>query len=240
MESGARDSIPARDFVAYSRQTPTSTTATTITPMDDEEDFDCDIDDEEFLRIAEEAELEMQTQLNNQRAAQSTAAQATADILVSSTPPSTQPLFPPGDFDDDDDDEYGGAPKTTVAPPAPIQLAPPMRQATLFGMGPPAAEQHFQTTRPNRPLAGIQAPPEQRPHTARHNWPLAGTQSPPEPPTHHKLDLEAAKTWVYPINVSFRDYQFNIVRRALLSNVLCALPTGWFRKCASVDPSAET
>lgn len=42
----------------------------------------------------------------------------------------------------------------------------------------------------------------------------------------HELDESAAQQWVYPINVSFRDYQFNIVQKALFENVLVALPTG--------------
>jgi ATP-dependent DNA helicase MPH1 len=84
-----------------------------------------------------------------------------------------------------------------------------MRQTTLFGGGAFADAQSSQSPAPRR------------------NWPLANNQ---EPPSHHKLDLEAAKTWVYPINVSYRDYQYNIVRRALLSNVLCALPTGGFTR----------
>jgi len=50
---------------------------------------------------------------------------------------------------------------------------------------------------------------------------------PPEPPTHHKLDAEAMKTWVYPDNLGeLRDYQFNIVARGLFHNLLVALPTG--------------
>ncbi|KAF1946301.1 P-loop containing nucleoside triphosphate hydrolase protein [Clathrospora elynae] len=48
-----------------------------------------------------------------------------------------------------------------------------------------------------------------------------------EPPTHHKLDPEAMKTWVYPTNLgTIRDYQFNIVQRGLFNNLLVALPTG--------------
>ncbi|KAA8894062.1 hypothetical protein FN846DRAFT_454559 [Sphaerosporella brunnea] len=85
--------------------------------------------------------------------------------------------------------------------------APPqgnLRQTRLFGGG--AADDE-----PSQSL------------TPRRNWPLVSNQ---EPPTHHKLDHAAISTWVYPINVSYRDYQYNIVRRALLSNVLCALPTG--------------
>ena len=56
--------------------------------------------------------------------------------------------------------------------------------------------------------------------------PLKGRNRTNEPPTHHYLDREAAKTWIYPTNVSFREYQFNIVQKALLDNVLVSLPTG--------------
>src|SRR5579859_1751348 len=47
-----------------------------------------------------------------------------------------------------------------------------------------------------------------------------------EPKTHHYIDTTAAKTWIYPTNVSFREYQFNIVQRALFDNILVSLPTG--------------
>lgn len=47
-----------------------------------------------------------------------------------------------------------------------------------------------------------------------------------ESPTHHYIDREAAKIWIYPTNVSFREYQFNIVQRALFDNILVSLPTG--------------
>ncbi|KAI1504472.1 hypothetical protein F5X99DRAFT_372556 [Biscogniauxia marginata] len=50
---------------------------------------------------------------------------------------------------------------------------------------------------------------------------------PPEPPTHHELDREAMKTWVYPTNLGpTRDYQFSIVKNGLFNNTLVALPTG--------------
>lgn len=49
----------------------------------------------------------------------------------------------------------------------------------------------------------------------------------PEPPTHHVLDQEALRTWVYPMNRGpIRDYQHAIVRNALFNNLLVALPTG--------------
>ncbi|KAI0432155.1 hypothetical protein F5Y09DRAFT_165755 [Xylaria sp. FL1042] len=50
---------------------------------------------------------------------------------------------------------------------------------------------------------------------------------PPEPPTHHELDQEALKTWIYPTNLGpTRDYQFSIVKNGLFNNTLVALPTG--------------
>lgn len=50
---------------------------------------------------------------------------------------------------------------------------------------------------------------------------------PPEPPTHHELDVDAMKTWVYPTNLGpTRDYQFSIVKNGLFNNTLVALPTG--------------
>lgn len=57
-----------------------------------------------------------------------------------------------------------------------------------------------------------------------HNWPMAQRD---EPPTHHKLDTEAMKTYIYPTNLGkVRDYQFSIVKRGLFHNLLVALPTG--------------
>ncbi|KAL3641437.1 hypothetical protein CASFOL_016405 [Castilleja foliolosa] len=40
------------------------------------------------------------------------------------------------------------------------------------------------------------------------------------------IDPEAAKTWIYPVNVPRRDYQYSITRTALFSNTLVVLPTG--------------
>lgn len=48
-----------------------------------------------------------------------------------------------------------------------------------------------------------------------------------EAPTHHELDHEALKTWVYPTNLgAIRDYQYSIVSNSLFNNTLVALPTG--------------
>ncbi|KAF1912589.1 hypothetical protein BDU57DRAFT_522958 [Ampelomyces quisqualis] len=90
--------------------------------------------------------------------------------------------------------------KRVVAPPTGL------RQTTLFG----------------RQGANINVPPSQL--NKRYNFVVDQKQ---EPPTHHKLDAEATKTWVYPTNLgTIRDYQFNIVQRGLFNNLLVALPTG--------------
>ncbi|KAF9582293.1 hypothetical protein BGW38_000397 [Lunasporangiospora selenospora] len=47
-----------------------------------------------------------------------------------------------------------------------------------------------------------------------------------QPPTHHSMDHQAILTWQYPINYPKRDYQYNIIRRALFTNTLVSLPTG--------------
>ncbi|KAF2750612.1 P-loop containing nucleoside triphosphate hydrolase protein [Sporormia fimetaria CBS 119925] len=81
-----------------------------------------------------------------------------------------------------------------------------LRQTTLFG-----------TTATTTGLSSSQT-------NQRYNFVSAQNE---EPPTHHKLDLEAMKTWVYPTNIGvIRDYQFNIVAKGLYHNLLVALPTG--------------
>src|SRR5690606_24169518 len=87
-----------------------------------------------------------------------------------------------------------------------------LRQSTLLGGYVQEVEE---------PLTGAQINPSGQ------RWPMM--DAPSEPPSHHHIDEEAAKTWIYPTNVSQRDYQFNIVKRALFTNVLVALPTG--KKC---------
>ncbi|KAG0272880.1 hypothetical protein BGZ95_011331 [Linnemannia exigua] len=49
---------------------------------------------------------------------------------------------------------------------------------------------------------------------------------PAQKPTHHAIDNRAILTWQYPVNYPKRDYQYNIIRRALFTNTLVSLPTG--------------
>jgi ATP-dependent DNA helicase MPH1 len=89
--------------------------------------------------------------------------------------------------------------------------APPSRSTESFR----------QTTLFGQPSS--QAPPSTA-QARSHNWPLTNKV---EPPTHHKLNHDATKTWVYPTNLGkIRDYQYNIVQRGLFHNLLVALPTG--------------
>jgi ATP-dependent DNA helicase MPH1 len=80
------------------------------------------------------------------------------------------------------------------------------RQTTLWG-----GEAQLEPPRPSQPANG-------RGYRA---------DMPREPPSHHALNEDAMKTWVYPTNLgATRDYQFNIVRNSLFNNTLVALPTG--------------
>ncbi|KUJ22499.1 P-loop containing nucleoside triphosphate hydrolase protein [Mollisia scopiformis] len=75
-------------------------------------------------------------------------------------------------------------------------------------------------------LFGGRAAAEPTPSQAKnvHNFIV---DKPPEAPTHHALDLEALKTWVYPTNLGdIRAYQYSIVKHGLFNNLLVALPTG--------------
>ncbi|KAK4341008.1 hypothetical protein RND71_039509 [Anisodus tanguticus] len=45
-------------------------------------------------------------------------------------------------------------------------------------------------------------------------------------PSYVKIDPDAAKTWIFPVNFDRRDYQFSVIRTALFSNTLVTLPTG--------------
>jgi ATP-dependent DNA helicase MPH1 len=95
--------------------------------------------------------------------------------------------------------------KSSRAKPPPARNTSSFRQTTLFGQ-----------SEVEIPSSTLQA--------RAHNWPLT---SKVEPPTHHKLNLEASKTWIYPTNLgNIRDYQYNIVQRGLFHNLLVALPTG--------------
>lgn len=45
-------------------------------------------------------------------------------------------------------------------------------------------------------------------------------------PTHHEMNKEALNSYIYPSNFEVRDYQYDIIQKALFKNLLCAIPTG--------------
>ena len=97
-------------------------------------------------------------------------------------------------------------PETASARKRPVAPQTGLRQTTLFGS------------------VGASDSTSQSQVNKRYNFVV---DQKAEPPTHHKLDPEAIKTWVYPTNLgTIRDYQFNIVQRGLFNNLLVALPTG--------------
>lgn len=132
------------------------------------------------------------------------------------------------DFDDDDDADdlalleafenatatpgsrksrMNGAAQISSGTRAPLQKSNSFRQTTLHGL---------HTTQQQSALTQTQP--------MSHNWPMSNRT---EPPTHHPINREAMKTWVYPTNLGrIRDYQYNIVHKGLFNNLLVALPTG--------------
>ncbi|KAL8387678.1 hypothetical protein RB595_009745 [Gaeumannomyces hyphopodioides] len=111
------------------------------------------------------------------------------------------------DLDGIPSDAFDSSPEPAVAPP------PANKQPRVF----------HQTTLSGQPLADNGPSQAQRPGAGR----TYRGDMPAEAPTHHELDDEALKTWVYPMNLgAIRDYQFSIVKNGLFSNTLVALPTG--------------
>ena len=104
--------------------------------------------------------------------------------------------------------QHDASPNRQRAIQNPLSVRAPqgnLRQRTLFGEPIPEVEPQNQSPR-------------------RTNWPLANRE---EPLTHHELDYETLKTWVYPTNLgTIRDYQYSIVAKGLYHNLLVALPTG--------------
>jgi ERCC4-related helicase len=88
----------------------------------------------------------------------------------------------------------------------PLGPAQSFRQTTLFGQTVRDENQRQSQTLSNRPFRA---------------------DLPPDAPTHHALNLDALKSWVYPMNLGpIRDYQFSIVKSGLFNNTLVSLPTG--------------
>lgn len=118
------------------------------------------------------------------------------------------------------------SPETAPRDAIPIEPSPPRQQPASLGSSflrrQASASQSFRQTT----LFGGRAPEEPSATQAKRSFNFIADKA-PEPPTHHALDHEALKTWVYPMNCgTIRDYQYTIVKNALFNNLLVALPTG--------------
>lgn len=127
------------------------------------------------------------------------------------------------DLDDIDDllaedfDDSFAKPRTNMHPRFPPRSVPSGQAQTGN-----SAQNFRQTTLWGNALEDKEAPQSQAPSRRVYRADL-----PPEIPTHHSLDHDALKTWVYPTNLGpVRDYQFSIVKNGLFNNTLVALPTG--------------
>ncbi|KAL9010540.1 MAG: hypothetical protein Q9173_004539 [Seirophora scorigena] len=127
-----------------------------------------------------------------------------SDAFSSPEPPSAVPLHVPVEVSSQAPDPQTWVSQSHRNP----GLAAPhnnLRQTTLSGAQADVSNTQTQSVR-------------------KRNWPLANKE---EPPTHHKINREAMRTWVYPINLGkIRDYQYSIVAKGLYHNMLVALPTG--------------
>jgi len=146
-------------------------------------------------------------------------AQATTPTRAGSQPASnpSRSHFQPGvrisvsslSFDGPDVEAVNNNTRRTSFRPTPRvgEPAASFRQTTLFGQTVPEGEES-DAVQPSRNR-------------------VFRADLPPEPPTHHQLDQEALKTWIYPTNLGpTRDYQYSIVKNGLFHNTLVALPTG--------------
>ncbi|ROW11222.1 hypothetical protein VMCG_01461 [Cytospora schulzeri] len=140
-------------------------------------------------------------------------------------PPRKAPLDPNNviDLDDIDDLLAEDFDDSFAQPRANAHARLPPRSAPLGQAQATNSAQNFrQTTLWGNALEGKEDSQSQAPSRRVYRADL-----PPEVPTHHSLDHDALKTWVYPTNLGpVRDYQFSIVKNGLFNNTLVALPTG--------------
>ncbi|POR36591.1 ATP-dependent DNA helicase MPH1 [Tolypocladium paradoxum] len=128
--------------------------------------------------------------------------------------------------------ELQDLPSDAFSSPEPDQRAPPrisapQRQqsnhpAARTGLKRVSSSTYRQTTLWGTEIGELATQPSQS-TSAR----IYRADLPREEPSHHELEKEAMKTWVYPTNLgAIRDYQFSIVKNSLFNNTLVALPTG--------------
>ncbi|KAF9184788.1 hypothetical protein BGZ50_003449 [Haplosporangium sp. Z 11] len=139
---------------------------------------------------------------------------------------------------------YFATPQKAQSPLQPPQQWPspaqPVKLFSIFGGNnnpPPSKGNSFQQPRPNSSINNGITNLVTSPNIVSRSDPMndfavdifrspESVGMPSQPSTHHEVDLETVRTWQYPINYPKRDYQYNIIRRALFTNTLVSLPTG--------------
>ncbi|GAO18786.1 uncharacterized protein UV8b_02169 [Ustilaginoidea virens] len=185
--------------------------------MDDGE-FGDDFSDEDFLKALDQISSSNTRELHRQP---SDAAQCQAQPWQGSDPlqAAAQVLqdLPPDAFSLSESEHSDTA---IAEKPTPATISSRPRQKN--GLQRTNSGSYRQTT-----LWGTMAHDDSSNHPQLPNQKVSRAGVPREELTHHEIDREAMKTWVYPTNLgAIRDYQFSIVKNSLFNNTLVALPTG--------------
>ncbi|KAJ3528105.1 hypothetical protein NM208_g10370 [Fusarium decemcellulare] len=179
----------------------------------DSDEFDDDIADEDFLTALDQVSSSMGAKGTVQPVQNS---RARAPNPTSQQNPAAVAAL-----------ELEDLPSDAFSSPEPPQSRPPVSGAIAAGS---AARSGFNRTssgnwRQTTLFGGSISSDAPRPSQSTTR--VFRADLPREEPTHHEVDKEEMKTWVYPTNLgAIRDYQFSIVKNCLFNNTLVALPTG--------------
>lgn len=169
--------------------------------MDDQED-DFDISDDLLLAAVEKAE--------NERS-------SVAPSAITTTTTNAAAAESSDEFDDWDNEDL-----ILAAEAAEQRISQPQQQPQ---QRPPARPVERTPVAVQRPITAS-FPLDERAPVDDEQEPPAPAPPPPDTPCFHPFDRTTLPTWIYPVNYPVRSYQWNIVKKALFSNTLVALPTG--------------
>lgn len=193
----------------------------------DSDEWDDNIADEDLITALTQASQPQRAIATNAKAGNSNATQRKLPGTVMNTANPSHRVAPHASLAHSQAEEFDDLPPGAFDSSPPIQITATANRPLSRPSGQPArtihTSQHYrQTTLWGEALAQSEVPQSQAQSKRVYRADL-----PPEAPTHHKLDHEALKTWVYPTNIGpVRDYQFSIVKNGLFNNTLVALPTG--------------
>lgn len=183
---------------------------------DDFDDFDDDIADEDLVNVLTQASE------NGHPGRLGPASRNSANKAPSRTPRSNSnaviDLDGVDDFPSDAVDSSPVQPRTAGSNHSPFRPPRPTQRQKSN-----TSQTYRQTNLWGDAVRETEVPPQSQVPSRR----VYRADMPPETPTHHALNHDALKTWVYPTNLGpTRDYQFSIVKNGLFNNTLVALPTG--------------